>query len=103
MTRSPEQSPDRTTQLEQALAAARELLADYQRRHEAGERSWATTCRQLEARAAFLESHVRAYEAFQLPGAREVRQLSQRWAAVRAPDPLESHAFITRLNAILGE
>ena len=93
---------DRTTQLEQALAAARELLHDYQRRHEAAEQSWARTCQQLQARGDFLESHVRAYEAFRVPGAAEVVQLAKRVAAVRAPAPLDAQAFTARLDQILG-
>lgn len=39
-TRRPEDSPDRVTQLEMALAAARELLAERERFHEAAERGW---------------------------------------------------------------
>jgi hypothetical protein len=54
---------DRVTQLEQALAHAREYIADLQRRHEASERAWAAAeirqvgeCEQLQERITFLES-----------------------------------------------
>jgi flagellar biosynthesis chaperone FliJ len=53
----------RVDQLEQALAHAREYIADIQRRHEASERAWAAAeirqageCETLRERIAFLES-----------------------------------------------
>ncbi len=91
----------RVKQHEQALAIARELLADYQARHEAAENSWGRTCQQLQARAEFAESRLRAYDAFQLPGADEVVEMSRRLGSVSAPDPLDSQLFADRLEDII--
>lgn len=99
---TPVQSPDRITQLEWALRNARELLNDYQNRHEASVRSWAQACQSLEARAEYAESRVRAFEAFQFPGAAEVAELSRRIAAIPVPSELDAQAFTSRLNRILG-
>lgn len=91
----------RITQFRQALSACRVVLADYQRQHEAAERSWAKVCHALQARAEFLEARVRAYDAFQLPGADEVLRMSTHLATVRAPDPTDAQTFTARLNTIL--
>lgn len=102
MERRPEDSPPREEQLQQALQYARDLLSDYQERHEAAERAWAQTCQRLEERAAFAEAQLQAFAAFRLPGAEEVLQLSRRAAAVRSPEPLDREAFTARLEDILG-
>lgn len=91
-------------QHKQALTIARELLGDYQNRHEAAEQSWARACQHLQARSEFLEARVRAFDAFQLPGAEEILQLSKQVTALaRAPEPLDSQTFTERLDEILAE
>lgn len=56
----PEESPARVTQLEQALGYAREMIDDFQRKHEAAELAWATEAAKLRARIEWLESQVAA-------------------------------------------
>ncbi len=56
----PEDSPDRVTQLEIALDAARELLAERERRYEMAEREWATKYMDLMQRIGWLEAQVTA-------------------------------------------
>jgi hypothetical protein len=87
---------DRTTQLEQALGLARELLAEYQRRHEASEQSWAKSYGALEARVELLEARLRAFEAFNLPGTAPLPPRGAR------PAPLDAQEFTDRLQTIIG-
>lgn len=56
----PEDSPDRVTQLERALAIAREMLEEKDRRHEAAERHWAAKYTDLMQRIGWLEAQVTA-------------------------------------------
>lgn len=61
-------APTRVEQLEQALVNARDYIADLQRRHEAAERSWASTHEHLLARIKWLESRVVSHVVRQSKG-----------------------------------
>lgn len=51
-------APTRTEQLEQALALAREFIADLERRHAAAEMAWLEQSHELQDRILWLEGIV---------------------------------------------
>ncbi len=89
------------TQLEQCLVACRELLKDYQRRHEAAEWAWARAFSRLQGQVHELDARVRAYDAWQLPGATELAKFSKQISDTQIPNTLDSQVFDENLNEIL--